>query len=33
MNGGIVMKVKVIAPHPGEGAFPTFEKGTVVTRK
>ena len=25
------MRVKVIAPHPGEGAFPTFEKGTVVT--
>jgi hypothetical protein len=25
------MRVKVIAQHPGEGAFPTFAKGTVVT--
>jgi len=26
------MKVQVIAQHPGEGAFPTFVKGTAVTR-
>jgi len=25
------MRVKVIAPHPGEGKFPTFAKGTSVT--
>ena len=25
------MKVKVIAQHSGEGAFPTFAKGTAVT--
>jgi hypothetical protein len=25
------MRVKVIAHHPGEGAFPTFAKGTAVT--
>ena len=24
------MKVKVIQEHPGEGEFPTFEKGTAV---
>jgi hypothetical protein len=27
------MKVKVIENHPGEGSFPTFEKGTNVTMK
>ena len=25
------MKVTVIAQHPGEGAYPTFAKGTAVT--
>jgi len=25
------MKVKVIQDHPGEGQFPTFSKGTVVS--
>jgi len=25
------MRVKAIAWHPGEGAFPTFTKGTAVT--
>ena len=25
------MRVRVIAQHPGEGAFPTFAKGTSVT--
>jgi len=27
------MKVQVIKKHPGEGVFPTFEKGTKVTMK
>jgi hypothetical protein len=30
-EGGGALRVKVIAQHPGEGAFPTFAKGTMVT--
>ena len=31
MATSVFKKVKVIAEHPGEGAFPTFAKGTAVT--
>jgi len=31
ISGGIAMRVRVIAQHPGEGTFPTFVKGTAVT--